>query len=270
MTRGFTKLLEPGQIGPVRTPNRMLKTANGTSYMEDDQTCGPRMVAYYERLARGGIGFLVVESCGVEYPLGIQHVHYSADGGLIGGVQLHFDDDKYIPGFSRLTEAVHKHDCPVSIQFQHAGPWNPTGLLPRDSKVRDVKCASAMTEEELPGPDFMPCRAMTKAGGRRPDRSLGRRGRTGVQGGFRCLRDQPWDLSPGGYLSLTDMEQTRRRIRGPELREPNTVSAPDHPGGQASHGTNFAVHWLFNIVEYNHPLATTLEEGANWPSCWPK
>jgi len=29
-------------------------------------------------------------------------------------------------------------------------------------KIRDVKCASAMSEEELPGPDFLPCRAMTK------------------------------------------------------------------------------------------------------------
>lgn len=48
-------------FGPVKTRNRMLKTANGTSSMEDDQTCGPRMVAYYERLAKGGVGFLVDE-----------------------------------------------------------------------------------------------------------------------------------------------------------------------------------------------------------------
>ena len=92
------------------------------------------MIAYYERLARGGVGFLVVESCGVEYPLGIQHVHYHADGSY-QGVQLHLDDDRFIEGFSRLTEAVHKHGCPVSIQLQHSGPWNPTGLLPRDPAV---------------------------------------------------------------------------------------------------------------------------------------
>ena len=129
--------------------------------MEPDQTVGPRMIAYYERLAKGGVGFLVVESCGVEYPLGIQHVHYSPTAAT-KGVQLHFDDDRFIPSFQRLTEAVHKQGCPVSIQFQHAGPWNPTGLLPRDMKIRDIKCASAMTQEELPGPDFLPCRAMTK------------------------------------------------------------------------------------------------------------
>ena len=54
-------------IGPVRTRNRMLKTANGTSFfMEKDQTVGPQMIAWYERLAKGGVGFLVVESSGVE------------------------------------------------------------------------------------------------------------------------------------------------------------------------------------------------------------
>ena len=122
----FERLMQPGTIGPVTTRNRIIKTANGTSFMEEDQTVGPRMIAYYERLAKGGVGFLVVESCGVEYPLGIQHVHYFADGSY-EGVQLHFDDDRFIPSFQRLTEAVHKQGCPVSIQFQHAGPWNPPG-----------------------------------------------------------------------------------------------------------------------------------------------
>jgi len=122
MASRFEKLLEPGWIGPVKTRNRMLKTSNGTSFMEDDQTCGPRMIAFYERLARGGIGYLTVESCGVDYPLGIQHVHYDDDGNLLYGVQLHIDDDRLIPGFKELTDAVHKHGCPVSIQLLHAGP----------------------------------------------------------------------------------------------------------------------------------------------------
>ena len=160
MSHPFEKLFEPGMIGPVKVKNRIIKTANGTSYIDEDQTCGDRMIAYYERLARGGVGFLVVESCGVEYPLGIQHIHYFEDGSY-EGVQLHFDDDRLIPGFKKLTDACHKYDCKVSIQFQHAGPWNPTGLLPRDMSIREIKCASAMTEEELPGPDFLPCRELT-------------------------------------------------------------------------------------------------------------
>jgi 2,4-dienoyl-CoA reductase (NADPH2) len=74
------------------------------------------MIAYYENLARGGVGLPMVESCGVEYPLGVQHPP----------VQLHLDEDKYIPGYRDLTDAIHNQGRPVFIQFQHAGPWNPT------------------------------------------------------------------------------------------------------------------------------------------------
>ena len=102
---------------------------------------------------RGGVPGGGILRCGI--PLGIQHIHYHEDG-TYEGVQLHFDDDRLIPGFQKLTDACHKHGCKVSIQFQHAGPWNPTGLLPKDMSIREIKCASAMTEEELPGPDFLP------------------------------------------------------------------------------------------------------------------
>ena len=79
----------------------------------------------------------LLESCGVEYPLGVQHPP----------VQFHLDDDKYIPSYAELAKAVHAQGCPIMIQFQHAGPWNPTGLLPK----RDTKAASAMTRKSCPG-----------------------------------------------------------------------------------------------------------------------
>ena len=261
MTERFEKLLEPGMIGPVKTRNRMLKTANGTSYVEPDQTCGPRMIAYYERLARGGIGFLVVESCGTEYPLGIQHVHYSADGSY-QGVQLHMDDDRFIPGFARLTEAVHKLGCPVSIQFQHAGPWNPTGLLPRDPKIRDIKCASALSEAELPGPDFLPCREMTKAEIEDQIDLWASAAERACKAGFDACEinhgtahqgntflSRIWNKRDDEYGSQTFENRTRF------LR--NIVKE-----AKRRCGTGFAVHALLNVVEYNHPLATTLDEGA--------
>jgi 2,4-dienoyl-CoA reductase (NADPH2) len=157
MTQQFERLMQPGQIGPVKTRNRIIKTANGTSFM-DFKTQGPgdRMVAYYERLAKGGVGYLIVESCGVQYPEGIQHVHYDGEK-LLGGVQLHIDDDQYIPAFARIADAAHKHGCPCAVQLQHAGAWNPTGLLPK----RDTAIASAFKKGEFPGPDFSECRAMT-------------------------------------------------------------------------------------------------------------
>jgi 2,4-dienoyl-CoA reductase (NADPH2) len=261
MTHKFSKLLEPGKIGPIKTRNRMIKTANGTSYMEADQTCGPRMIAYYERLAKGGIGFLVVESCGVEYPLGIQHVHYHADGSY-QGVQLHFDDDRFIPGFRKLTDAVHKHDCPVSIQFQHAGPWNPTGFLPRDSKIRDVKCASALTEDELPGPDFLPCRAMTREEIEEQIDIWASAAERAYRAGFDACEINHGTCHQGNTF-LSRVWNKRTDEYGPQSYENRTrflrrIIAE----AKRRTGPGFAVHTLFNIVEYGHPSAITLEEGV--------
>jgi 2,4-dienoyl-CoA reductase (NADPH2) len=255
-------LFEPGTIGPVTTRNRLIKTANGTSYMESsDQTVGERMVAYYERLARGGVGFIVVESCGVEYPLGTQHVHYHADG-TYQGVQLHLDDDRFIEGFSRLTDAVHRHGCPVSIQLQHSGPWNPTGLLPRDPKVRDVKCASALGEDELPGPDFLPCRAMTKGEIEDQIDLWASAGERAYKAGFDAVEMNHGTCHQGNTF-LSRIWNRRDDEYGPQSLEDRTRFLRDIIAETKRRcGPGFAVHALVNIAEYNHPLATTIDEGA--------
>jgi 2,4-dienoyl-CoA reductase (NADPH2) len=257
----YRRLMEPGMIGPVKTRNRIIKTANGTSYMEPDQTVGPRMIAYYERLAKGGVGFLVVESCGVEYPLAIQHVHYASDGSY-EGVQLHFDDDRFIPGFQRLTEAVHRHGCPVSIQFQHAGPWNPTGLLPRDPKIRDIKSASALTQEELPGPDFLPCREMTKGEIEDQVDYWASAAERAYKAGFDACEINHGTAHQGNTF-LSRIWNKREDEYGAQSYENRTRFLRNIiVESKRRCGPGFAVHTLFNIVEYNHPLATTMDEGA--------
>ena len=271
MTQRFERLMEPGMIGPVKTRNRIIKTANGTSYVDPDQTCGERMIAYYERLARGGVGFLVVESCGVEYPLGIQHVHYQPDGSY-QGVQLHFDDDRFIPGFQRLTDAVHKAGCPVSIQFQHAGAWNPTGLLPKDMKIRDVKCASAMTEEELPGPDFLPCRAMTKQELEDQIDLWASAAERAWKAGFDACEINHATAHQGNTF-LSRIWNKREDEYGAQNYENRTRFIRDIiVEAKRRCGPGFAVHAIINASEYNHPFATTLAEGVESPSSsarWP-
>jgi len=98
MNTGFQKLLEPSYIGKVKTRNRIIKTAQGSSFIEPTGYVGEQAKAYYETMAKGGVGLLIVESCGVEYPLGIHHFP----------VQFHLDDDKYIPSYTELVEVVHQ------------------------------------------------------------------------------------------------------------------------------------------------------------------
>ena len=94
MNKRFQKLLEPSFIGTVKTRNRIIKTAQGSSFIEPTGYVGEQAKAYYETMAKGGVGLLIVESCGVEYPLGIHHFP----------VQFHLDDDKYIPSYTELVQ----------------------------------------------------------------------------------------------------------------------------------------------------------------------
>jgi 2,4-dienoyl-CoA reductase (NADPH2) len=102
----FEKLLEPGRIGKVRTRNRIVKACGGA----EDVTGINR--AFLEAIARGGAGLVVWGDVAVEYPRGV----------TIPITRRHLEDDKNIPVFAKIAEAIHKHGCPVFMQLFHAGP----------------------------------------------------------------------------------------------------------------------------------------------------
>jgi 2,4-dienoyl-CoA reductase (NADPH2) len=109
----FERLLEPGRIGSVKTRNRIIKTGAGTfMWHEDEVDMNDSVKAFYESLARGGVGLLIVESPTVDYPAGARWRQ-----------RYRIDDDKYVKGLSELTQVIHKHGCPTFLQFNHDGPW---------------------------------------------------------------------------------------------------------------------------------------------------
>jgi 2,4-dienoyl-CoA reductase (NADPH2) len=109
----FAKLLEPGRIGSVKTRNRIIKTGAGTFMFHEDETrMNAAVLAYYESLARGGVGLLIVESPTIDYPRGARWQQ-----------RYRIDDDRYIKGLSELTELIHKYGCPTFMQMNHDGPW---------------------------------------------------------------------------------------------------------------------------------------------------
>ena len=135
----FEKLMEPGYIGRVRTRNRIIKTASGGGLVERDGTVGETIRSHYEALAKGGVGLIIFEFCTVEWPRG------SNRPGLMGAT-IH--DDKFIPGYSELTKAVHKLRCPIFIQLYHSGPWFIPGEGTVD--VGEKIAVSIITENDFP------------------------------------------------------------------------------------------------------------------------
>ncbi len=109
----YEKLLEPGRIGSVKTRNRLVKSGAGMlMWHEDDLHMRPEVLAFYEGIARGGVGLLIVESPTIDYPRGVRWKE-----------RYRIDDDKYIQGLSELTAIIHKHGCPTFMQMNHDGPW---------------------------------------------------------------------------------------------------------------------------------------------------
>ena len=75
-----------------------MKTGAGLlMWHEDDIHMSDEVKAYYESLARGGVGLLIVESPTVDYPRGARWRE-----------RYRIDDDKYIEGLKELVEVIHR------------------------------------------------------------------------------------------------------------------------------------------------------------------
>jgi 2,4-dienoyl-CoA reductase-like NADH-dependent reductase (Old Yellow Enzyme family) len=64
----------------------------------DDGAITDLNIAHYEARARGGVGLLILETSAVAWPIGATSLHQPA-----------LSDDRFIPGLSRLADAVHHH-----------------------------------------------------------------------------------------------------------------------------------------------------------------
>ncbi len=97
-------LLQPIQVGNLTLKNRIMFPPLTTGYEERDGSIGERSLAFYERLAKGGTGFVVI---GDVAPV------------MTASPTPKLCDDRQIPTFKRLADTMHKYDCKVALQIFH-------------------------------------------------------------------------------------------------------------------------------------------------------
>jgi 2,4-dienoyl-CoA reductase (NADPH2) len=102
------KLFEPIKIGEVEIKNRIVMSPMALGFCEDDGTVNDRFVEFYAQRARGGAGLIVVVSC------------YNDFGNKMPRSPA-LEDEKFLPGLKRLTDAVHGHGAKVFAQLMHQG-----------------------------------------------------------------------------------------------------------------------------------------------------
>jgi mycofactocin system FadH/OYE family oxidoreductase 2 len=101
-------LWTPLQLGPVTVRNRIVFSAHLTNYARDGLPT-EQHAAYYAERAKGGAGLIITE----------EHSTHPTDWPyekLIHG--FHRD---VIPGYRRITEAVHRYRTPIFAQINHNG-----------------------------------------------------------------------------------------------------------------------------------------------------
>jgi 2,4-dienoyl-CoA reductase (NADPH2) len=104
----YKHLLSPLQIGPLTVRNRVVFSAHLTNYAHDGLPT-EQHAAYYAARAAGGAGLIITE----EHSTHVTDWPYEK--------LIHGFDPKVIPGYRRITDAVHAHGVPILAQLNHNG-----------------------------------------------------------------------------------------------------------------------------------------------------
>ena len=140
------KLLEPLEIKGMKLRNRFVMAPMlGGSDLEGYAT--EQMAKWYENAAQGGVGMIILGAHCID-----------ASNGRLMPIQGVIDDDKYIPGISRVAESIQKHGAKAVMQIFHGGPAVRTNMIQTEPKVpvaaSVVKRHDGDTPRELPREDF--------------------------------------------------------------------------------------------------------------------
>ena len=105
---GHRYLFTPLRLGPLTVRNRIVFAAHLTNYAEDGLP-SEQHAAYYAARAAGGAGLIITE----------EHSTHPTDWPY--EKLIHGFHREVIPGYRRITEAVHAHGVPILAQLNHNG-----------------------------------------------------------------------------------------------------------------------------------------------------
>jgi 2,4-dienoyl-CoA reductase-like NADH-dependent reductase (Old Yellow Enzyme family)/thioredoxin reductase len=129
MASKFEKMLTPGTIGKLQIRNRIVMPPMVRNYATPEGLVTKRLVDHYATIARGGVGFVIVEATNIT-PQGkgfYQELGICADGS--------------ITGLSFLAESIKEWGAKVAIQLHHSGR----------------QTTSSVTGMEVVAPSAIPC-----------------------------------------------------------------------------------------------------------------
>lgn len=102
-------LFEPCSIKNLEIRNRFVRSATYDGFADNNGHISDRQIKLYSDLAEGGVGLIIS---------GIAYVHHS---GQVSPFQNSIAGEEFVPGFRKLTSAVHERGAKIAVQLFHGG-----------------------------------------------------------------------------------------------------------------------------------------------------
>jgi len=111
----FPNLFSPITINGMTLKNRIVMTAMHLGYTPEGEVTD-RLIHFYERRAKGGVGLIIVGGCPID--------DYSGMPSMVC-----INDDRFIPGLQRLTRAVKAGGSKIAAQLYQAGRYTHSAMI---------------------------------------------------------------------------------------------------------------------------------------------
>jgi len=149
-------ILQPIEINGMKLKNRIGMAPFLNNPVGEEGAVSDLTIRWFETRAKGGAGFIMT---GAINPTTFGRELIMQNMGRVPGLSLY--DDKFIPGFTKLADAIHSHGTKIGVQIAVIGPMGgigpsqhpfPDNLHPRDAT--GILMGRRLAAQELTETDF--------------------------------------------------------------------------------------------------------------------
>jgi 2,4-dienoyl-CoA reductase-like NADH-dependent reductase (Old Yellow Enzyme family)/thioredoxin reductase len=138
------KIFEPGRIGQMEVKNRIVMAPMGTGRHGPEGELTERLAEYYAARARGGVGLIICQS---------SIILWESRAPFRPSIY----DDKFIPSFKQVADAIHEGGGKAAFQLVHHGrlltDYQAQVSHPEDIKPIAPSALSRLLIKEAPSQD---------------------------------------------------------------------------------------------------------------------
>ncbi|MDT3697995.1 MAG: NADH:flavin oxidoreductase [Thermincola sp.] len=102
-------LYSPFKLKNLELKNRFVRSATYDGLADNNNRVSDEQIEFFSNLASGGVGLIIT---------GIGYVHHTSQVSLTANS---IDSDEFIPGYQKLTKAVHESGAKIALQLYHGG-----------------------------------------------------------------------------------------------------------------------------------------------------